>query len=373
MDLFNQLAQDNHEQIVVCSDKNSGLRAIIAIHSTTLGPALGGTRMWTYATDEEALRDALRLSKGMTYKNAIAGLNHGGGKAVIIGDSKKEKTELMFRAFGRFVDGLNGRYITAEDVGMDVRDMEFIRMETKYVTGVSVALGGSGDPSPVTAFGVYSGMKAAVHEVTGSDSLKGKKIAVQGAGHVASHLCRYLAKEGAKLFVTDIFEDKALALAKEVKAKFVKADDIYDVDADVFAPCALGAVLNDTTIPRLKCKVIAGGANNQLLDQDRHGRMLIDRNILYAPDYAINCGGVMNVGAELSGYDQARVMKQAEGIYDILKQVFTMAKREKIPTYEASNKIAEERIRRVGAIQHLYSGTSNLSGRLGELSAKGRA
>src|SRR6266852_1569758 len=225
MSIFKEIERNEHEQVVFCSDKVSKLRAIIAIHDTTLGPSLGGTRMWMYDSDEDAMRDALRLSRGMTYKAAVAGLNLGGGKAVILGDPNKDKTEALFRTYGRFVEGLGGRYITAEDVGTSVQDMEWVRMETKYVTGIDRALGGGGDPSPVTAFGVYHGMKAAMHELTGNDTLKGKKIAVQGAGHVASYLCDHLAKEGAKIFVTDLYEEKANAVVERTKAKYVSPEE----------------------------------------------------------------------------------------------------------------------------------------------------
>src|ERR1051326_1083970 len=245
MSIFKEIELNSHEQVVFCSEKKSNLRAIIAIHNTTLGPALGGTRMWTYASHEEAVGGALRLSRGMTYKAAIAGLNLGGGKAVIIGDPNKDKTETLFRTYGRFVEGLAGRYITAEDVGTSVQDMELVRMETKYVTGIDRALGGGGDPSPVTAVGVYHGMKACMKELTGSESLHGKRVAVQGAGHVASYLCEHLAKEGAKLTITDIYEDKAKALAERTKGKYVQPDAIYDVEADIFCPCALGAIVKD--------------------------------------------------------------------------------------------------------------------------------
>ncbi len=366
MAIFEHLDARNHEQVVFCSDKQSGLRAIVAIHNTTLGPALGGTRMWMYATDEDALTDVLRLSRGMTYKAAVAGLNLGGGKAVIIGDPNKDKTEAMFRAFGRFVEGLAGRYITAEDVGTNVRDMEFVRMETKYVTGIDKALGGSGDPSPVTAFGVYMGMKASMKELTGNDSLKGKKVAVQGAGHVAEYVCRHLKKEGAKVFLTDIYREKAERVGRDTDAQVVDPDSIYDVDADVFCPCALGAVVNDNTIPRFKVKIISGGANNQLADESRHGQMLIDRGIMYAPDYAINAGGLINVYNELEGYSQERALKQAEGIYDTMLTIYAMSKRDKVPTYEASNRLAEQRINAIGRIKSIYAGKSQFIGRLGE-------
>lgn len=366
MNIFESLQRHQHEQVVFCSDEQSNLKAIVAVHNTNLGPALGGTRMWTYASDEEALTDVLRLSRGMTYKAAVAGLNLGGGKAVIIGDPNKDKTEAMFRAFGRFVEGLAGRYITAEDVGTNVRDMEFVRMETKYVTGIDKALGGSGDPSPVTAFGVYVGMKASMKELTGSDSLKGKKVAVQGAGHVAEFVCQHLRKEGAKVFISDIFEEKAKRVAEATKAEVVDPDKIYDVDADIFCPCALGAIVNDETVPRFKFKIIAGGANNQLARESLHGQMLIDRGILYAPDYAINAGGLINVYNELEGYSQERALKQAEGIYDTILSIFAIAKRDSVPTYEASNRLAEQRIKAISRIKTIYAGKSTFVGRLGE-------
>ncbi len=367
MDILKEIERRSHEQVVFCSDKKSGLRAIIAIHNTALGPALGGARMWTYATDEEALIDALRLSRGMTYKAAVAGLNLGGGKAVILGDPNKDKTETLFRTYGRFVEGLGGRYITAEDVGTSVQDMEWVRMETKYVTGIDRALGGGGDPSPVTAIGVYYGMKACMHELTGSDSLKGKRIAVQGAGHVSSALCEHLAKEGAKLTISDRYEEKAKVLAERTRGTAVDAEKIFDVPADIFCPCALGAIINDETIPRLKAKIIAGGANNQLADEKKHGRMLIDRDILYAPDYAINGGGLMSVANELEGYPRERALKQAEGIYDTIRNIFAIAKAEKIAPSEASNHLAERRIGSITHIRNLYAGRSEFAGRLGDL------
>ena len=370
--MFEEIERKDHEQVVFCSDRRIGLRAIIAIHSTLLGPALGGTRMWTYATDEEALRDVLRLARGMTYKAAVAGLNLGGGKAVIIGDSSKDKTEGLFRTFGRFVEGLGGRYITAEDVGTTVRDMEWVRMETKYVTGISRALGGSGDPSPVTALGVFVGMKACAKEAYGSDSLKGKRVAVQGAGNVASHLCEHLMREGAKIVLTDIFEPKLRALAKRVKATVVRPEKIYEANVDIFTPCALGGILNDETIPRLKCRVVAGGANNQLLDEKKHIAMLGERSILYAPDYAINAGGLINVANEMEGYSEERALKQAEGIYDTLQQIFSIARGQGIPTSEAANLLAESRIRTISPIKQIYAGSSRFAGRLGERVESGR-
>lgn len=358
MENFEILEKYGHEQVVFCSNKESGLRAIIAIHDTTLGPALGGTRMWNYGDVNSALKDVLRLSRGMTYKAAVAGLNLGGGKAVIIGDSATQKNELLFRTFGKFVEGLGGRYITAEDVGTDVRDMEFVRMETKYVTGISKALGGSGDPSPVTAYGVFVGIKACAREKWGNDSLRGRKIAVQGAGQVSRYLCEHLFSEGAEIFITDIRDEKIKRVLETVKAHVVKPEEIYDIDADIFSPNALGAIINDSTIPKLKCQIISGAANNQLEDEDKHGRALMDKGILYAPDYVINAGGLINVANELEGYRQDRAMKQAEGIYEILKNVITTSKAQNIPTHAASNRIAEERLRNIGGIRKIYSGNN---------------
>ncbi len=367
---FEMLEKFDHEQVVYCSNKEVGLRAIIAIHDTTLGPALGGTRMWNYVSSADALKDVLRLSRGMSYKAAIAGLNLGGGKAVIIGDSATQKNELLFRTFGKFIDGLAGRYITAEDLGTDMKDMEFVRMETKYVTGISKALGGSGDPTPVTSYGVYVGMKACAHIKWGTDSLRGRKVAVQGAGRVARYLCEHLYNEGAEIYVADLKEEKIKRVLETIKAYVVKPDEIYDVDADIFAPCALGAVLNDKTIPRFKFQIIAGGANNQLEDENKHGHALMEKDILYAPDYVINAGGLINVANELEGYRQDRAMKQAEGIYDVLKKIIEISKKENIPTHFASNKIAEERVRRIGSIRKIYSGVSNYSGRLGDFTKR---
>jgi leucine dehydrogenase len=364
---FEIIGEFEHEQVIFCSNKEARLKAIIAIHNTTLGPALGGTRMWKYADDEEALKDVLRLSRGMTYKAAVSGLNLGGGKAVIIGDSSTDKNELLFRTFGKFVEGLAGRYITAEDVGTSVKDMEYIRMETKYVTGIPKALGGSGDPSPVTAYGVYVGMKACAKFKWGSDSLTGKKIAVQGAGQVARYLCEHLFTEGAEIYLTDIIEAKVKKVLETVRANVVKPEDIYDTDAEIFSPNALGAIINDNTIHRLKAEIIAGGANNQLENEPVHGPKLIEKGILYAPDYVINAGGLINVANELEGYRQDRALKQAETIYETITRILNISSRENIPTYEASNKIAEERLHQVGRISNIYTGKSAFSGRLGEM------
>ncbi len=355
MNVFDELQKKEHEQVCYCSNTAVGLKAIIAVHNTTLGPALGGTRMWSYATEEEALRDVLRLSRGMTYKAAIAGLNLGGGKGVIIGNAETDKSEAMFRTYGRFVHSLGGRYITAEDVGTNERDLEWVKMETPFVTGTSKALGGSGDPSPVTSFGVYMGMKAAAKKAFGSDALKGKRVSIQGAGKVASHLAQHLAKEGAKVIITDINEQRAKTVAKGVKGTFVKPDKIFSQDVDIFAPCALGAILNDKTIPALRCAVIAGGANNQLLDEKKHATMLAERSILYAPDYAINAGGLINVANELEGYSEDRALKRAAGIYDIITEIFRIAEAEKVLTTVAANKLAEKRIATIGRISHIHA------------------
>ncbi|SDX70092.1 MULTISPECIES: Leu/Phe/Val dehydrogenase [Salimicrobium] len=346
MEIFNYMETYDYEQLVFCHDKTSGLKAIIAIHDTTLGPALGGTRMWTYKTEEEAVEDALRLAKGMTYKNAAAGLNLGGGKTVIIGDPKTEKNEEMFRAFGRYIQGLGGRYITAEDVGTTVQDMDLIYQETNFVTGISSTSGASGNPSPITAYGVYRGMKAAAKEGFGTDDLNGRTVAVQGVGNVAYNLCRYLHEEGANLIVTDINKEAVARARDEFGARVVEPDEIYDVDCDIYAPCALGATLNDDTIPRIKAKVIAGAANNQLKDSS-HGETLHKKGVIYTPDYVLNAGGVINVADELNGYNKDRAMKKVETIYDNVSQVFEISRRDNIPTNEAADRLAEERIERM--------------------------
>ena len=279
--IFERMEHEDYEQLVFCHDKTSGLKAIIAIHDTTLGPALGGCRMWDYASEEEAIDDVLRLAKGMTYKNAAAGLNLGGGKTVIIG-KPEQKSEFMFRALGRYVNSLNGRYITAEDVNTTVQDMDYIYEETPYVTGISESYGSSGNPSPKTAYGVYISMKRTAKEAFGDDSLKGKKIAVQGVGNVAYTMCEYLHEEGAELIVTDINEDSVQRAVDNFGAQAVGIDEIYSVDADIFAPCALGGILNDETIPQLKAKAVCGSSNNQLKDIAKHSKMLQDHGIVYA-------------------------------------------------------------------------------------------
>lgn len=350
MKLFESMKDHGHEQVVFWSEPSAGYRGIIAIHNTTLGPALGGTRFWNYASEEEAITDVLRLAKGMTYKAAVSGLNLGGGKSVIIGDPKVQRREMIFRAHGRFVDSLKGRYITAEDVGTSVEDMDYVQMETRFVTGVA---GGSGDPSPVTAYGTYRGIKAAARTRFGSDSLSGITVAVQGVGHVGYYLCQLLAEEGAKLIVTDIDEARLKRVKDEFGAKVVKPDEIYSVDAQIFAPCALGAVINDKTIPQLKFEIIAGAANNQL-QEERHGDEIERRGILYAPDYVINAGGLINVYGELHHWSADRARRKAGEIYDTLIQLFELSREQGIPTYEAADRLAERRIEQVATIQRTW-------------------
>ncbi|TRX48899.1 Glu/Leu/Phe/Val dehydrogenase [Fulvivirga sp. M361] len=350
--LFGQVSALGHEQVVFCHDQATGLKAIIGIHNTVLGPALGGTRMWNYATENEALTDVLRLSRGMTYKAAITGLNIGGGKAVIIGDASTMKTEAFLRRFGKFIDSLGGKYWTAEDVNMKTRDMEFIGMETRYVTGLPQTMGGGGDPSPVTAYGTYLGMKATAKKVYGNDGLEGKKIGVQGVGQVGMYLVDHLTKEGAKVFITDISEEKLSAVAGETGAKVVGMEDIYDLDMDIYAPCALGATLNDDTISRLKCQIVAGAANNQLADEQKHGYMLMDKSITYAPDFLINAGGLINVYEEYLGdYSEKRTYTMAENIYSTCLEILNTAENDKTSSQEAAIKLAEKRIDDIGRLK----------------------
>lgn len=353
MNIFDYLQKYDYEEVVLAQDKESGLKAIIAIHDTTLGPALGGTRMWTYNSEEEAIVDALRLARGMTYKAAAAGLNLGGGKTVIIGDPRKDKSEELFRAFGRIIQGLNGRYITAEDVGTTVQDMDHIHLETDYVTGISPAFGSSGNPSPVTAYGTYRGMKAAAKIAFGSDNLSGKTVAVQGVGNVSYNLLRHLHEEGANLIVTDINEESVQKAVNEFGAKAVGINEIYGVDADIFSPNALGAVINDDTIDVIKAKLIAGAANNQL-KEERHGDILHAKGVVYAPDYVINAGGLINVADELNGYNRERAMKKVETIYDNMLKVFEIVDRDGIPSYKAADKMAEERIAKLGKVRSSF-------------------
>jgi leucine dehydrogenase len=350
MELFSLIGEHEHEQVVFCYEPSCGYKGIIAIHDTTLGPALGGTRYWNYESDEAAFVDALRLSRGMTYKAAVAGLNLGGGKSVIIGDPKSPNREQIFRAHGRFVESLKGRYITAEDVGTSVADMDYVHMETEHVTGRGDT---SGDPSPVTAYGVYRGIKAAAQAKYGSDDLNGVTVAVQGVGHVGYYLCQNLASEGAKLIVTDIDQDRVKAVVKEFDAQAVGLNDIYGVQANVYAPSALGATVNDETIPQLRVDIVAGAANN-VLKEERHGDLLHQKGILYAPDYVINAGGLINVYGELQGWTAERAMRKAGEIYGTLLQIFQIAGEENVPTYQAADRLAERRIESIAKIQRTW-------------------
>lgn len=342
MAVFEHPAFDEHEHVVFHNDSDSGLQAIIAIHNTARGPAVGGCRMWPYSSEAEGLADALRLSRGMSYKSALANLPFGGGKSVIFGDPAADKSEALWRAMGRFVESLGGRYVIAEDVGTNPADMEIVRRETAHVSGI--AEGGSGDPSPATAWGVFVGIKAAVQERFGSDSLKGLKVAVQGLGHVGYELCRLLAAEGTVLYVADINRGQIAKACKELGATSVDPELVYDLDVDVFAPCALGAVLNDRTIPRLKAQIVAGSANNQL-GAARHADRLKQAKILYAPDYAINAGGIINIANEGPAYNHERAFAQVSKIYDTLQEIFARAAAEGISTASAADRIAQQRLR----------------------------
>ncbi|NPV70885.1 MAG: Glu/Leu/Phe/Val dehydrogenase [Firmicutes bacterium] len=352
MEVFKEIGKYGHEQVAYCFDEVSGLKSIIAIHNTSLGPALGGCRMWPYGSEEEAVEDVLRLSRAMTYKNSIMGLDLGGGKAVIIGDPRKDKTEALFRAFGKFVQSLGGRYITAEDVGVGERDMAVVATETGFVAGRPEV---SGDPSPATAWGVLHGMKACCRVVFGDDSLAGRKVAVQGAGHVGRHLIRHLVEEEAEVVVTDIFEDAVESVVTGFNVRAVDPQDIYDVECDVFSPCALGGVINDGTIPRLRCRIVAGAANNQLAES-HHGEELARAGILYAPDFVMNGGGVTNCAAELrrGSYNRKETFERISRIYDILLRVFETARARGIAPHRAAEQLAEERINTLSGIKRLY-------------------
>nr|WKN39909.1 Glu/Leu/Phe/Val dehydrogenase dimerization domain-containing protein [Tunicatimonas sp. TK19036] len=343
--LFDLMTPYEHEQVVYCYDAATGLKAIVAIHSTELGPAMGGTRMWHYASDEEALTDALRLARGMTYKSAISGLNVGGGKAVLIGNPHQLKNEAYLRRFGKFIDSLSGKYVTAGDVNMTLRDLEYIRMETRHVTGLPETIGGSGASSLITAYGVYMGMKAAAQEAFGTDSLEGKKIAVQGAGAVGSKLIEYLTKEKALVFVSDVEESKLQKISQEFGAHVVSPEGIYDIPADIYSPCALGATLNDDTLSRLSCQVIAGGANNQLADEQKHGSLLREKGVVYAPDFLVNAGGIMAVAAEYFGeFSRDYLFQKAERIYDVCLDVLKKAAQQQNDPHKVAKKMAEDRI-----------------------------
>lgn len=354
MNVFETLGGMGHEQVVYFHNKELNLHCIVAIHSTVLGPALGGLRMWPYATEAEALTDALKLSRGMTYKAAVAGLNLGGGKAVLIGNPEKDKSEALFRSLGRFIGSLNNRYITAEDVGTTVDDMDLIYQETDRVVGVHRVHGGSGDPSPFTALGTLYGIRACLQRKFGHTDVGRCSFAVQGVGSVGYHLVKLLRADGAKVFVTDINQERVEPLVDEFRAEAVPMHQIYDVDATVFSPCAMGGIINEDTVPRLKCTIVAGGANNQL-ESNECGTLLEQRGILYAPDYAINAGGLMNVAIELQGYNEDRARRMVQTIFDIISGIFTVAERERIPSWQAAERIAEQRIQAIGRIKLPYS------------------
>jgi leucine dehydrogenase len=342
--VFGQISFDGHEQVVFCNDKDTGLKAIIGIHNTILGPALGGTRMWNYTNEWEALNDVLRLSRGMTFKSSISGLNLGGGKAVIIGDSKTQKSPELMRKFGEFVNSLSGKYYTAEDVGMETKDMDLVRDVTPYVTGISEARGGSGNPSPITAYGVYMGMKAAAKYRFGTDNLSGKKILVQGIGHVGEVLVDYLTKENAIVTISDINQERLNQVGARYNTKIFSGENLYAAEVDIYAPCALGATINDDTIKLLNAKVIAGAANNQLANEVVHGQILKEKGILYAPDFLINAGGVINVYSELAKLSKEEVNQKTENIYNTALDIFNLAASNNITTHQAALSIAQKRI-----------------------------
>jgi len=347
MEIFEEMGENEHEQLVFWCDKSAGYRGLIAIHDTTLGPALGGTRFWNYSSDSEAVTDVLRLSRGMTYKAAITGLALGGGKSVIIGDNRTTERELLFRAHGRAIESLKGRYIAAEDVGTSVDDMEFVRMETDSVAGLR---GGSGDPSPITAFGVYRGVKACAQFRYGDCSLRGKHVTVQGLGHVGYYLCKYLHSDGARLTVADIDDGRVARVVQEFGAEAVGARDVVAVDADIFAPCALGGVINDDTLNDLQVDIVAGAANNQL-SEARHGQVMHERGVVYAPDYVINAGGLCSVYGELHGWTAERTEKKAGAIYDTLLGIFERAANDGISTSDAADRLARQWIMRARGLE----------------------
>jgi leucine dehydrogenase len=343
MDLFGHLKAYDYGEVHFKFDKASGLKAIVAIHDSRLGPALGGCRCLPYDSDEEAVVDALRLARGMTYKAALAGLAHGGGKSVLIRPNQHFDRVAMFRAFGKFIDDLGGHYITAEDSGTGLEDMEVIRTVTKHVTGVDVAHGGSGDPSPFTALGVRRGIEACVKFKLGRESLEGVHVAVQGVGHVGYHLCKELHAAGAKISVADVDPLKSERAQREFGADVVPLDKIFEIECDVVAPCALGSALNDTTIPHIKAKIVAGAANNQLA-QPRHGDDLHARGILYAPDYAINAGGLVNVAQEVLGYDPKKARENTMKIFETIWEIADRAKKVAAPTYRIADMLVEEKL-----------------------------
>ncbi|MEW6523147.1 MAG: Glu/Leu/Phe/Val dehydrogenase dimerization domain-containing protein [Bacillota bacterium] len=353
MSIFDRMERDGHEQLVFCRDRSTRLRMIIGIHDTTLGPALGGCRMWPYQTEEEAIVDVLRLSRGMTFKSAASGQDYGGGKAVVWGDPAHDKSEALFRALGQFVASLQGRFITGTDVGTTAWDFVWARQETEHLVALPEAFGGSGDSSVTTAFGVWKGIKACAKEAYGDDRLEGRTVAIQGVGKVGYHLARYLHEDGAGLIVCDLDPRRANRAAAEFGARVVHPDEVMAVSCDVFSPNALGAVLDDHTIPRLRCQIVAGSANNQLADAHRHSAMLDARGILYAPDYVINAGGLIQVCDELLGFDRDRAMRRTAAIYDLLLTIFAIARQRGICTDRAAGIMVEERLELMGKLKRM--------------------
>ncbi|MBI2872756.1 MAG: Glu/Leu/Phe/Val dehydrogenase [Chloroflexi bacterium] len=356
MNVLEHMERYGFEQLSVYTDPGAGLRAFIAIHDTTLGPALGGCRVWAHRTEDEALMDVLRLGRAMTYKSAAAGLPLGGGKALIMADPNTQKTEALFRSFGRFVDSLGGRYITTEDVGTTTPDLVWISYETRHVTGLPEAMGGSGDSSQITGFGVFQGMRACAQEVWNTDSLEGRTVAIQGFGKVATFLSQHLLEAGAKLVVTDIYPEKLMAARQLDGVKVVSPEEIYDVPCDIFSPCALGGVLHKDTIPRLRGQIVCGGANNQLLTEE-DGERLQRRSILYAPDFIVNAGGVISISCEIGAkYSEAAAKQKTAAIFDTMQRVIATAKRQEITTAKAADRLAEERIASVRKAKRVFLG-----------------
>jgi leucine dehydrogenase len=350
--IFEYMGKYDYEHLFLCQDKTLNFRAVIAIHDTTLGPATGGCRMWQYESEMDAMEDALRLARGMTYKYAAAGINLGGGKAVIIGDPRREDREPVFRALGKFIHRLGGNYITGEDVGTTLQDMEYIRMETPYVVTLPTYLGGAGDIAPMTALGTIQAMRASAKEVYGTDSLEGKTVSVQGLGAVGYHVVKQLWEGKAKPIVTDIRPERVQQVTREFGVQAVSPKDIFDVDCEIFSPCALGAVINDETLPKLKCRIVCGCANNQLLEE-RHGDGLQAQQILYAPDFIANAGGTIYDTDRLraGGVNHERGRAMVLRIYQTMEKLIQISKRERIPTYQAANRLAEERIRAIAELK----------------------
>lgn len=348
MNVFEKMENMEHEQLMFFNDNKTGLKGIIGIHNSVLGPALGGTRLWHYASEQEAINDVLRLSRGMSFKSSISGIHLGGGKAVIIDNPNAKKDEAYWRSYGKFVNNLGGKYITAEDLGTNTQFIEYISLETDHVAGKPDYLGGGGDPSPVTAYGVYLGMKAAQKQLSGNESLQGKKVLVQGAGHVGQYLIDHLAKEKAIISIADINEANLKMVSDKYKVKVVSPTDVYQADMDIYAPCALGASINDATIPQLSCGVIAGAANNQLADELIHGNLLRDKGIIYAPDFLINAGGVINCYIETIGYNRPRALAATEKIYDQTIAVLSHAAKTHRNAQEVALEIAMQRIENIG-------------------------